>query len=107
MPKFIPVDHDPFPGIEFVPVDHDPFAVPGPNVQAPDAATSDNDQQISYNKLDCIDAYNACLLLRGLLRGDKICRQAEAKTGQRPYLRRVSLEDRIEEQDRRSLRPHC
>src|SRR5437899_19686 len=26
MAEFIPVDYDPFPGIEFEPVDHDPFA---------------------------------------------------------------------------------
>ena len=26
MVDFIPVDHDPFPGIRFVPVDRDPFA---------------------------------------------------------------------------------
>src|SRR5260370_20424745 len=78
MPKFIPVDHDPFPGIEFVPVDHDPFAVPVPNVQAPDAATSDKDQQISYNKLDCLAAYYACLSLRGgAFRGQKTCSQAK------------------------------
>src|SRR5204863_7412218 len=109
MPKFIPVDHDPFPGIEFAPADHDPFAGPGSTLQPPDAATSDKDQQISYNKLDCVGAYYACLLLRGTFAEPKSAAKPRrsAKVGQRPYLRRASLEDRIEDQDRRSLRPHC